>query len=701
MKILFKFTIFLFLALYIIIGVVFAASSVPHVVLNAMGSVVRIFANYNDSTSSGTGFIINNNMNRTFIATNLHVVEGNPNRISVWTDSNTEVTASILSRSTQYDLCILELDTPTSAPALVLNNGNVSQGDVVYAVGFPAAADDFSNIEIRSSGDATITNGIVSAIRNILLTEYGVDVKLLQINAAINPGNSGGPLFNNNGEVVGINTYGSVDSQGIFGAISVEYLIDLMAISGVVAQIKQPSTFNWLFLLYICGGVIIASAVTFIIIVRNKKKTIITILSCIGALVIASISIYSISYSKTVSYVENNDFHKAGQTLSISAITQFHDVDLNDYIKAGRLFENRRFAEAQAIFENLSVRNYRDSTTMSFISRLNNAKQYANVNNFDQAIDIYKEFEFFEFNELIELLFETRFRKAVYYIYELNNFSEAIEQLTALSQDGFLQVNEMINEAYYIWALNLIDDGMYAEAYNLFNSISDYLDAGIMSREVQYIWALSLLDADQIIEALEKFNSIKGYDDVNEIIQLLTEQIYKNGQNAYNNSMLEYARENFEAVSTYQDSKKYLKLIRGKTYVGTDRIETADLIRDLVDIFYFEDAADVLIHNPVIAQLFLVGSWKTHNGSHHFTISLDSNWNIQSSWYLPGNPSLPGQQTGFTIENGIYFVRINNETTIKPQFLFSLFSPDSMELYCFNDGRTHILYRNPQGIWER
>lgn len=55
--------------------------------------------------------------------------------------------------------------------------------------------------------------------------DYGPNIELLQINAEINQGNSGGPLLNEKGEVVGINTYCVLNSQGIFGAISASELI--------------------------------------------------------------------------------------------------------------------------------------------------------------------------------------------------------------------------------------------------------------------------------------------------------------------------------------------------------------------------------------------------------------------------------------------------------------------------------------------
>lgn len=55
--------------------------------------------------------------------------------------------------------------------------------------------------------------------------DYGPNIRVLQINADINPGNSGGPLLNRYGQVLGTNTYGVLDAQGIMGAISVSELI--------------------------------------------------------------------------------------------------------------------------------------------------------------------------------------------------------------------------------------------------------------------------------------------------------------------------------------------------------------------------------------------------------------------------------------------------------------------------------------------
>ena len=209
----------------------YAASSVPAAVIKAVDSVVRIEAEFDDGWASGSGFVIESSRDTTLIATNYHVVEGNPQSISVWLGEDESIRAEIVLESEAKDLCVLKLAYPVSLKALSFDEAEL--GEAIYAVGFPAAADDLSDKAAHASSDATLTDGIVSAVRSVTITEGGSPVSILQINAAINSGNSGGPLFNEKGRVVGINTYGITDAQGIFGAIAASELEGLLAESGI------------------------------------------------------------------------------------------------------------------------------------------------------------------------------------------------------------------------------------------------------------------------------------------------------------------------------------------------------------------------------------------------------------------------------------------------------------------------------------
>ncbi len=139
--------------------------------------------------SSGSGFIIRADG---LIITNNHVVEG-ANEILVNLSDEREYKAKVLGRDPKTDLAVLKVESKDSLPVAILGDSkNLRVGDWVMAIGNPFG---LSN---------TVTAGIVSAKgRTIGAGPYD---DFIQTDASINPGNSGGPLFNERGQVVGINT---------------------------------------------------------------------------------------------------------------------------------------------------------------------------------------------------------------------------------------------------------------------------------------------------------------------------------------------------------------------------------------------------------------------------------------------------------------------------------------------------------------
>ncbi len=162
----------------------------------------------------GTGFIFDK---RGYILTNNHVVEG-ANSLTVATTDNKTYDAKIIGTYPQGDLAVIQITATGDLPTVALGDSNKLQvGDPVVAIGNALAL----------QGGPTVTSGVVSALNRVAQepssgsTPGTFLVDLIQTDAAINPGNSGGPLLNAAGQVVGINTLGSTQAQGINFSISI------------------------------------------------------------------------------------------------------------------------------------------------------------------------------------------------------------------------------------------------------------------------------------------------------------------------------------------------------------------------------------------------------------------------------------------------------------------------------------------------
>jgi S1-C subfamily serine protease len=147
--------------------------------------------------STGSGFVIRHKDNKTYLVTNRHVVEYLPSAIRF--SDGKEHPSKTIKLADHLDLAILVADGKLGEP-LIIKNGSPATGAEVIAIGSPSGL-DFS-----------ISKGIISSLR--------AEGRIIQTDAAINPGNSGGPLVDEQGCVVGVNTFKLKDKEGLGFAIS-------------------------------------------------------------------------------------------------------------------------------------------------------------------------------------------------------------------------------------------------------------------------------------------------------------------------------------------------------------------------------------------------------------------------------------------------------------------------------------------------
>ena len=142
-------------------------------------------------TGLGSGFIIND---EGYVVTNNHVISGADQITVIFNNGIDEISAELVGTDPKTDIAVLKID-PSSVNIQSLNWGDsdVSRvGDIVLAIGNPLGL------------GGTVTSGIISSINRDI--GGGPYVDFIQTDAAINRGNSGGPLFNLDGEVIGINS---------------------------------------------------------------------------------------------------------------------------------------------------------------------------------------------------------------------------------------------------------------------------------------------------------------------------------------------------------------------------------------------------------------------------------------------------------------------------------------------------------------
>ena len=177
--------------------------------------------------SLGSGFIISDDG---YILTNHHVID-NAEKVVVRLNDRREIEAEIIGSDQRSDVALLKVDAK-DLPALEIgSSSDLEVGEWVLAIGSPFGF------------DSTVTAGIVSAKERALPGDSYVP--FIQTDVAINPGNSGGPLFNLDGEVVGINSQIYTRSGGFMG---VSFSIPIDVAMEVANQLKDKGSVSrgWL-----------------------------------------------------------------------------------------------------------------------------------------------------------------------------------------------------------------------------------------------------------------------------------------------------------------------------------------------------------------------------------------------------------------------------------------------------------------------
>jgi S1-C subfamily serine protease len=173
----------------------------------------------------GSGFIIDN---QGHILTNYHVIDDAQTvDVTLWNKKHFKATR--IGVDPVHDIALLQITGATDLqPATLSDSSHLLVGQQVYAIGNPFG---FSG---------TMTRGMISAIRSVLLPSGNRIEDAIQTDASVNPGNSGGPLLNSHGDVVGITTMiASNPNGGADQSAGIGFAIPISTAKAVVEDIMK------------------------------------------------------------------------------------------------------------------------------------------------------------------------------------------------------------------------------------------------------------------------------------------------------------------------------------------------------------------------------------------------------------------------------------------------------------------------------
>ena len=211
------------------------SSNLADVIDSVMPSVVSITttqyaqrAGTEVASGYGSGFVYSADG---LIATNNHVVEGAGRIYVTLTGDEQQYEAEVVATDSYSDLAILKIDKTGLTPVKFGSSSSLRLGDTVFVIGSP-----YNGLFANS-----VSSGIVSGLNREMVLNSATQT-FIQTDAAVNPGNSGGPMFNANGELVGIITRKSMLSTVTGETTSIEgigFAIPSDVASPVLEQLAQ------------------------------------------------------------------------------------------------------------------------------------------------------------------------------------------------------------------------------------------------------------------------------------------------------------------------------------------------------------------------------------------------------------------------------------------------------------------------------
>ena len=250
-----------------------SANETINLISDACNGVVRIFVTNDQGIImiTGTGFLIGKAGEPSqYIVTNRHVIMDEDNYVvqnNIYIAYSDDATYMLHDNETGEDFSLVDTAKVLKADAIFVSSAikqdpdyailktqitipnhkalplqsasTLQQAQTIYTLGFPGSSDVWSGHQLLASpSQVTVSQGIISRITSGAMN----DTIIIQHDAAIHHGNSGGPLLNENGAVVGINTYSyAKEDERSVSSIAIDYVLDTLRSNNIEFELETAT----------------------------------------------------------------------------------------------------------------------------------------------------------------------------------------------------------------------------------------------------------------------------------------------------------------------------------------------------------------------------------------------------------------------------------------------------------------------------
>jgi S1-C subfamily serine protease len=224
-----------------------AMSATEVVRANRDATVLILSAQDGQTASKGSGFVID--ARRGLIVTNNHVATGGELSVQAEAFRSKKVAATLVGAMPCEDLALVRITDKEALAALdqvTFSDRQFEQGDAAIALGYPGSAEGGQDFEADT---LSATSGIVSKVdARYDVPQSGVPLltSVVQHTAAVNPGNSGGPLFDDRGELIGVNTAIFISRSTGIRSEGENYSVSVKRLRERIGQLTQGGAPKWL-----------------------------------------------------------------------------------------------------------------------------------------------------------------------------------------------------------------------------------------------------------------------------------------------------------------------------------------------------------------------------------------------------------------------------------------------------------------------